>query len=189
MKIGDLRSTCGSSHNTAKAWISILEASYVAFLLPAHYRNFGKRLVKAPKLYFWRDSNGNEIDLVADRGELLYPVEFKAGQTIAGDWLEFELIQRGAGCSNKTDSDLAPSFLSVVPDLNLPVTPGLRAKNRWLQSISPRATATSSSSSALVRGRPGPDASPSSIKSRRRFFACSSWSLRTRSRMYSLVLP
>jgi len=47
-----LANDCGMSHPTARAWLSILEASYIVFLLQPHYRNFGKRLVKTPKLYF-----------------------------------------------------------------------------------------------------------------------------------------
>ena len=137
LNLSTLAADCGVTHNTAKSWISVLEASYIVFQLPAHHKNFGKRLVKAPKLYFydtglaawlagiqsarelglgslrgqlfetwgvsefvkyrsnlvlapelyyWRDSSGNEIDLLVDRGGVLYPVEFKAGQTIAGDW-------------------------------------------------------------------------------------------------------
>ena len=35
-----------------KAWLSVLEASYITFTLPYYYRNFGKRFVKAPKVYF-----------------------------------------------------------------------------------------------------------------------------------------
>jgi len=41
------------SVNTAKEWISILEASYIIFLLRPYYQNFGKRLIKTPKLYFY----------------------------------------------------------------------------------------------------------------------------------------
>lgn len=37
---------------TAKQWLSVLEASYIVTLLKPHDRNFGKRLVKTPKLYF-----------------------------------------------------------------------------------------------------------------------------------------
>lgn len=47
-----LANDCGISPNTAKSWISILEASFVVFLLQPHHRNFNKRLVKMPKLYF-----------------------------------------------------------------------------------------------------------------------------------------
>ncbi len=42
----------GVSMPTIKHWISILEACFVIFLLPCYYRNFGKRFVKAPKIYF-----------------------------------------------------------------------------------------------------------------------------------------
>jgi len=44
---------CGLNHGTVSKWLSILEASYIAFRLPPHHRNFRKRLVKTPKLYFW----------------------------------------------------------------------------------------------------------------------------------------
>jgi uncharacterized protein len=47
-----LASDCGIAPNTAKQWISVLEASYIVFLLPPFQRNFGKRLIKMPKLYF-----------------------------------------------------------------------------------------------------------------------------------------
>lgn len=40
------------SHNTAREWISVLEASFIIHRLPPHHRNFNKRLVKTPKLYF-----------------------------------------------------------------------------------------------------------------------------------------
>ena len=42
----------GVSHNTAREWLSVLEASYILLRLPPHHRNFNKRLVKTPKLYF-----------------------------------------------------------------------------------------------------------------------------------------
>jgi len=139
LNLSTLASDCGITHNTAKAWLSVLEASYLAFLLPAHHRNFGKRLVKAPRLffydsglaawlagvqspqqlgtgtlrgalfetwaaaefvkfrnnralspalYYWRDSNGNEIDLLVEHATGTVPVELKSGQTISGDWFE-----------------------------------------------------------------------------------------------------
>lgn len=43
----------GVSVNTIKKWISILEASYIIFLLPPFHNNFGKRVIKSPKLYFY----------------------------------------------------------------------------------------------------------------------------------------
>ena len=48
-----LANDCGISYNTVKAWISVLEASYILFLLQPHHSNFSKRLVKRPKLYFY----------------------------------------------------------------------------------------------------------------------------------------
>lgn len=44
---------CGLNHGTVTKWFSILETSYIAFRLAPHHRNFRKRLVKTPKLYFW----------------------------------------------------------------------------------------------------------------------------------------
>ena len=52
LNLSSLAADCGISHNTAAAWLSVLEASYVVHLLRPHHRNFNKRLVKAPKLYF-----------------------------------------------------------------------------------------------------------------------------------------
>jgi len=43
---------CGIGHNTARSWISILEASFIVSILPPYYENFNKGLVKPPKLYF-----------------------------------------------------------------------------------------------------------------------------------------
>jgi predicted AAA+ superfamily ATPase len=48
-----LANECDISHNTAKAWLSILESSYIIFLLQPYYNNFNKRVVKTPKLYFY----------------------------------------------------------------------------------------------------------------------------------------
>lgn len=42
----------GVAHNTVKHWFSILEASYLVFRLQPYYENFGKRIIKSPKLYF-----------------------------------------------------------------------------------------------------------------------------------------
>jgi predicted AAA+ superfamily ATPase len=138
LNLSSLATECGITHNTAKSWISVLEASYLVFLLRPHHANFNKRLVKMPKLYFydtglvswllgirtkgqlethplrgqifetmvvselvksrlnkgerpnfhfWRDNNGNEVDLVVDQGDGLIPVEIKSGKTISGDAL------------------------------------------------------------------------------------------------------
>lgn len=137
LNLSSLAADCGITHNTAKAWISVLEASYILFLLRPHHVNFNKRLVKSPKLYFydsgllcwllgirqadqlavhplrggifesfviaellkaglnrgerptlhfWRDSNGNEVDVIADVGSQMLPIEIKSGQTLNRDF-------------------------------------------------------------------------------------------------------
>lgn len=52
LNLSSLANDCGITHNTAKAWIAVLETSYIVHLLPPHHQNFNKRLVKTPKLYF-----------------------------------------------------------------------------------------------------------------------------------------
>ncbi|SIT65926.1 hypothetical protein SAMN05216526_0385 [Ectothiorhodosinus mongolicus] len=146
LNLSSLAADSGITHNTARAWISVLEASYVLFLLQPHYANFRKRLVKAPKLYFldtgllcwllgiqgkaqlvthplrgaifetwvvselrkawlnrgerplfyyWRDSNGNEVDLLIESADRLMPVEIKSGQTLNKDF--FTGLERWVG--------------------------------------------------------------------------------------------
>jgi hypothetical protein len=53
LNLSALAADCGITHNTARAWLSVLEASYVAFRLPALHVNVRKRLVKTPKLHFY----------------------------------------------------------------------------------------------------------------------------------------
>jgi predicted AAA+ superfamily ATPase len=138
LNLASLGADCGISAVTAKHWLSVLESSYVVMLLKPHHRNFGKRLVKSPKLYFldvglaawlmgirdaaaleihaargalfetwvvselykqrlnkgqnsnlyfWRDSSGNEVDVVLETASGLKSIELKSGSTFASDWL------------------------------------------------------------------------------------------------------
>ena len=137
LNLTSLGADCGVSSVTAKHWLSVLEASYIVMLLQPHHRNFGKRLVKAPKLYFcdvglaawllgirdvstldthsargalfetyvvseltkqrlnagqprdlyfWRDSAGNEVDVLIESAQGLQAIEIKSGSTFASDW-------------------------------------------------------------------------------------------------------
>jgi uncharacterized protein len=52
LNLSSLATDCGIAQPTARRWISVLEASFLVLLLRPHYRNFNKRLVKSPKLYF-----------------------------------------------------------------------------------------------------------------------------------------
>jgi hypothetical protein len=137
LNLSSLATECGITHNTAKAWISVLEASFLVFQLRPHHASFNKRLVKMPKLYFydtgfvswllgirtpeqmethplrgnifenfviaelvksqcnraeprnlyfWRDSNGNEVDIIVEHGVKLMPIEIKSGKTVNRDF-------------------------------------------------------------------------------------------------------
>jgi predicted AAA+ superfamily ATPase len=52
LNMADLARSAGISQPTVKAWVNLLEAGYVVRLLPPYFENFGKRIVKSPKLYF-----------------------------------------------------------------------------------------------------------------------------------------
>lgn len=53
LNLESLGADAGISGVTARSWLSILEASYIIFLLPPWFENIGKRLIKSPKLYFY----------------------------------------------------------------------------------------------------------------------------------------
>lgn len=52
VNLSGLANDSGINHMTAKAWLSVLEASYLVTLVSPHFNNFNKRLVKSSKLYF-----------------------------------------------------------------------------------------------------------------------------------------
>jgi len=52
LNLSALANDCGITYNTAKSWLSVLEASFIVHLLRPHHRNFNKRLTKRPKLHF-----------------------------------------------------------------------------------------------------------------------------------------
>lgn len=56
LDLTDLSKDAGISLVTVKSWLSVLEASYIIFLVQPHHANFNKRLVKMPKLYFYDTS-------------------------------------------------------------------------------------------------------------------------------------
>ena len=53
LNLESLGADVGISQPTAKRWLSILNSSRITFLLQPHFKNFKKRLVKRPKLYFY----------------------------------------------------------------------------------------------------------------------------------------
>jgi predicted AAA+ superfamily ATPase len=52
LNLSTLAGEVGISHTTARSWISVLESSDLIHLLPPYHQNFGKRVIKSPKLYF-----------------------------------------------------------------------------------------------------------------------------------------
>lgn len=52
LNLAALAGEAGIAQGSARAWLSVLESSYLVYRLPPYHRNFGKRLVKTPKLYF-----------------------------------------------------------------------------------------------------------------------------------------
>lgn len=141
LNLSSLASDCGITHNTAAAWLSVLEASYLVHLLRPHNRNFNKRLIKTPKLYFidtglaaWlmgiRDVE--QIRFHAQRGALFETfviAEFLKGRFNQGlpsnlyYWrdsrgLEIDLIiedgQRLDAVEIKSGQTIAPDFFSSL---------------------------------------------------------------------------
>lgn len=65
----DLARDLQISQPTVKNWLSLLAASYTVFLLPSYHKNFNKRIVKMPKLYFYETAlaarlNGIDLDQI-----------------------------------------------------------------------------------------------------------------------------
>lgn len=139
LNLSGLANECGISVSTATAWMSLLEASYIVYLLKPDHNNYAKRLVKSPKLYFydtglacslldiksaeqvsthflrgglfenlvinefvkeslnkgeepnltfWRDSTGNEVDLLQTVAGKQNAYEIKSGATYSSDYFK-----------------------------------------------------------------------------------------------------
>ena len=85
LNLSDVSRELGVAVNTAKAWLSVLEATHQVIVLPPYHENIGKRLVKTPKVYF------------ADTGLLCYlvglrTVEHAASSPMAGAIVETALV-------------------------------------------------------------------------------------------------
>jgi len=147
LNLQSLGNDVGVSHSTARIWVTLLEASYIIFILQPWHANISKRLIKSPKLYFYdvglaafllgleneaqvsrdplrgnlfeniviiealkqrfnrglrsnlffyRESNGNEVDLVAETGRELLAVEIKSGATVNPDFFKGLLLFKKA---------------------------------------------------------------------------------------------
>ncbi len=109
LNISSLASEAGITTVTAKAWLSILEASFILFLMPSFHNNLSKRAVKSPKIYFY------DVGLAANIAGL--SLEFlKTRREILGQFFEnmiiVDLIKE---CNNR---DIQNQF-SFFRDTNL----------------------------------------------------------------------
>lgn len=66
-----LGNDCGVAANTVRSWLSILEATYVIFLLRPHHKNFSKRLIKTPKIYFYDSGVACQLLSIQSSKELM----------------------------------------------------------------------------------------------------------------------
>ena len=139
----------GISSHTVKEWISMLEASFIVIRLQPYFENFGKRIIKSPKLfftdvglaayllgietevqidrdplrghlvenlvllellkwrlnhgldpqlYYYRDTQKNEVDLIFKEGSHLIPIEVKSSKTYHSDLLkQIQFFQKLVG--------------------------------------------------------------------------------------------
>ena len=81
LNLSDLARDVGIAVNTARDWLSILEASFQVFLLRPYFVNLGKRLVKSPKVYF------------TDTGLLCYLVGLRDGEHAAAGPMGGALVE------------------------------------------------------------------------------------------------
>lgn len=96
-----LANDTGVSPNTVKAWISVLEASYIVYLHKPHYSNFNKQIIKSPKLYFY--DTGLACSLLQIQSE----EQLYSHYLVGGLFENFVLNEMYKTCLNK---GLKPSF-------------------------------------------------------------------------------
>lgn len=73
LNLASLANECAISEPTAKRWISILQASYIIFLLHPHHTNFGKRLIKSPKIFFYDTGLACYLLRIKEHDLILHP--------------------------------------------------------------------------------------------------------------------
>jgi predicted AAA+ superfamily ATPase len=91
LNLAGLASDAGISPNTARAWLSLLESSFILYRLQPYYRNFNKRLVKSPKLYFY--DTGVACSLLGIRDENQVTMHYLRG-ALFENLIINELIKR-----------------------------------------------------------------------------------------------
>jgi uncharacterized protein len=93
VNLARLGADAGISHNTAKAWLSVLEASYILFRVPAWHRNTRKQIVKAAKLHFVDTGVASYLLGIRDAAQLRTHPQRGA---LFESWVASELMKRAA---------------------------------------------------------------------------------------------
>lgn len=162
----------GVSVPTIKSWLTLLEASGLIFFLMPYHKNFGKRIIKAPKcyfidtgivsylvglqseqhalsgpmagalfetacitqfykrfsafadscsLYYYRSTDGLEVDLLIETGKMIYPIEVKLSSTIDYGrvsslikWLQILRVKDAHGLVISTSKELGTAGKNVM---------------------------------------------------------------------------
>ncbi len=163
LNLNSLANDLGISSTTLAQWLSVLEASFIILRLRPYYENFGKRIIKSPKIYFtdvglvayllgiekpvqvsrdpllgglfenmvvleavkarlnkgvdpnlffFRDNNGNEIDLIYKKHNKLVPIEIKAAMTFNNKLL------KGIGYFRKISKKASGGYLIYAGNMN-----------------------------------------------------------------------
>lgn len=177
LNVSELAQDAGITRKTAESWLSVLETSYVIYFLKPYYKNFGKRVIKNPKLYFYdtglasallgitassqiesfymrgalfenlivsellkrrlfagksdelyffRDSNGVEIDVLEEDGLELRAYEIKASETMNGAF--FSNIKK---IKNLANLDFKNCAVIYGGDKSIPASETLGAYIPW----------------------------------------------------------
>ena len=72
LKINSIADQCSISHNTVKKWLSVLETSFIIHKVKPYHKNYNKRLVKSPKIYFTDTGLVCSLIGIKSSGELDY---------------------------------------------------------------------------------------------------------------------
>ena len=128
----DLSRELGISQPTVKSWGGILEASYIAHFLPPWYRNYGKRVVKSPKFYFYDSALVSLLTRQPDSTAALAGA--LAGPLFEG-WVVIETVKAFMALGRKPDIYFWRSHDGMEVDL-------LIAIGGKLQAVEAKLTAT-----------------------------------------------
>ena len=93
VNFSDIASSVGVSSTTIKSWLSVLEASFVVYILRPYFNNLGKRLVKAPKVYF------TETGLAAYLNGIRSPEQAAVHPNLGGlfeNMVVMDMVKRGS---------------------------------------------------------------------------------------------